>query len=55
MKLEIDAIALWLIPVGIALWFMIWVLWHWQKEEHRQSHHRNQSFGSHSSLYRNWW
>ena len=36
MKLVLDAQMLALIPVGIALWFMIWVLWNWRKEERRK-------------------
>jgi hypothetical protein len=36
VKLEFDAEMLALIPVGIALWFMIWVLWNWRKEERRK-------------------
>jgi hypothetical protein len=36
VKLEFDAVALWLIPVGIALWFMIWVLLNWRREERRK-------------------
>ena len=35
MKLEFDAVTLWLIPVGIAIWFMIWVLLNWRREERR--------------------
>jgi hypothetical protein len=44
MKLIIDAEMLALIPVGIALWFMIWVLWNWRKEERRER------FRSHADL-----
>jgi len=55
MKLEFDAVALWLIPVGIALWFMIWALWNWRMEERRHGHRRNHSFGASGSLHRNWW
>jgi hypothetical protein len=33
-----------LIPVGIALWFMMWVLWNWRKEERRKR------FRSHADL-----
>jgi hypothetical protein len=36
MKLVIDAEMLALIPVGMALWFMMWVLWNWRKEERRK-------------------
>lgn len=35
MKLEFDAEMLWLISTGIALWFLVWVLWNWWREEHR--------------------
>ncbi len=35
MKVEFDAEALALIPIGIALWFMIWVLWNWFREPRR--------------------
>ena len=44
MKLVIDAEMLALIPVGIALWFMMWVLWNWRKEERRKR------FRSHAAL-----
>jgi hypothetical protein len=39
MKLVIDAEMLALIPVGIALWFMMWVLWNLRKEERRKRFH----------------
>jgi len=35
MKVEFGAEALWLIPVGFAIWFMLWVLWKWWREERR--------------------
>jgi len=35
MQMEFDAKALWLIPAGLALWFMIWALWNWWREERR--------------------
>ncbi len=35
MTLEFHAESLWLIPVGLALWFMLWVLWNWWREERR--------------------
>jgi len=35
VKMEFNAGMLWLIPVGLALWFMCWVLWNWWREEHR--------------------
>jgi hypothetical protein len=40
MKLVLDVETLALIPVGIALWFMMWVLWNWRKEE-RRKHRRS--------------
>jgi hypothetical protein len=36
MKLEFDVETLALIPVGIAIWFMMWVLWNWRREERRK-------------------
>ena len=39
MKLEFDVEMLALIPVGIALWFMFWVLWNWRREERRKHVH----------------
>lgn len=35
MKVEFDAAEFALIPVGIALWFMVWVLWNWWKDQRR--------------------
>lgn len=35
MKIEIDAVGLWLIPLGLALWFLFWVLWNLWREERR--------------------
>ncbi len=35
MKVVFDAEMFALIPVGIALWFMIWVLWNWSREQRR--------------------
>jgi len=35
MKEVIDAEMLALIPVAIALWFMVWVLWNWWREPRR--------------------
>jgi len=40
MKVVLDAETLALIPLGIALWFMMWVLWNWRKEE-RRKHRRS--------------
>ncbi|MFZ0337772.1 MAG: hypothetical protein WAL45_07050 [Terracidiphilus sp.] len=54
MKLEFDVGMLWLIPVGIALWFMVWVLWSWWREERRQGRGRSQSFGASGHHQRGW-
>jgi hypothetical protein len=35
MKLEFDVGTLWLVPVGFALWFMLWVLWNWWRDQRR--------------------
>ncbi len=35
MTLEIHEQTLWLIPVGLAVSFMVWVLCNWWREEHR--------------------
>jgi len=35
VTVEFHEESLWLIPVGFAVYFMVWVLWHWWKEEHR--------------------
>lgn len=32
MTLELQAHELWLVPLVPALYFMLWVLWHWWKE-----------------------
>lgn len=45
MILEIHEQALWLIPVGLAVSFMVWVLWNWWREEH----HPNEAKAAHSS------
>jgi len=45
MTIEIHDQALWLIPVGLAVGFMVWVLWHWWREEH----HSNEAKPAHSS------
>ena len=34
MTIEIHEQTLWLIPVGLAVGFMVWVLWNWWREEH---------------------
>jgi hypothetical protein len=33
MTIEIHAQTLWLIPVVLAIGFMLWVLWNWWREE----------------------
>jgi len=33
--MEFHSETLWLIPLGLALWFLFWVLWNWWREEHR--------------------
>jgi hypothetical protein len=35
MTIEIHEQTLWLIPVGLAVGFMVWVLWNWWREERR--------------------
>ena len=35
MTVEVHEQTLWLVPVGMAIGFMLWVLWHWLKEERR--------------------
>ena len=45
MTLEIHEQTLWLIPVGLAVSFMVWVLWNWWREEH----HPNDAGQTHSS------
>ena len=35
MRIDFDAETLWLIPLGIALWFLVWVLWRWWLESRR--------------------
>jgi hypothetical protein len=35
MTIEIHEQTLWLIPVSLAVSFMVWVLWNWWREEHR--------------------
>ena len=34
MTIEIHEQTLWLIPVSLAVGFMVWVLWNWWREEH---------------------
>jgi hypothetical protein len=38
MTLEIHEQTLWLIPVGLAVSFMVWVFSNWWREERRPSH-----------------
>jgi hypothetical protein len=40
MTIEIHEQALWLIPVSLAVGFMVWVLWNWWSEEHRTKERR---------------
>ena len=35
MRIDFDPKTLWLIPLGIALWFLVWALWHWWRESRR--------------------
>ena len=37
MAVEFQAESLLLIPVGLGISFMLWVLWNWHKEEKRRS------------------
>ncbi len=36
MTVELNENAPWLILVGLAICFMLWVLWNWWKEERRR-------------------
>ena len=38
MTLEIHEQSLWLIPVGLAVSFMVWVLLNWWREEQHPNH-----------------
>jgi hypothetical protein len=40
MTIEIHEQTLWLIPVGLAVGFMFWVLWNWWREEHHPNERR---------------
>jgi hypothetical protein len=40
MTIEIHAQTLWLIPVSLAVGFMVWVLWNWWREEHPKNESR---------------
>jgi hypothetical protein len=53
MTLEIHEQTLWLIPVGLAVSFMIWVLLNWWREERRPNDgNRNYSSGAEAFQYR---
>ncbi len=52
MTLEIHEQTLWLIPVGLAVGFMVWVLWQWWREEHRPSDAGAYSSGAAGFQYR---
>jgi hypothetical protein len=38
MTLQIGTESLWLAPLGMAIYFMLWVLCSWWREQHRRSH-----------------
>jgi hypothetical protein len=40
MTIEIHEQTLWLIPVSLAVGFMVWVLWNWWREEHPKKESR---------------
>jgi hypothetical protein len=40
MTIEIHEQTLWLIPVSLAVGFMLWVLCNWWREEHRKTEWR---------------
>ena len=40
MTIEIHEQTLWLIPVSLAVGFMVWVLWNWWREEHHMADRR---------------
>jgi len=42
MTIEIHAQTLWLIPVSLAVGFMVWVLWNWWREEHHIADRRTE-------------
>jgi hypothetical protein len=52
MTIEIHEQTLWLIPVGLAVSFMIWVFLNWWQEERRPNDSRNYSSGSAGFQYR---
>lgn len=35
MAVDVQPEGLLLVPAAFAIWFMLWVLWHWWKEEKR--------------------
>jgi hypothetical protein len=35
VAVEFKPESLLLLPAGMAIWFMLWALWHWWKEEKR--------------------
>jgi hypothetical protein len=35
VKIDLNAEILTLIPVGLAIWFLLWVLWNWSREQRR--------------------
>ena len=36
MTIDFNEKSLWLIPAGLAILFMLWVLWNWRREERRR-------------------
>jgi len=52
MTLEIHEQTLWLIPVGLAVSFMIWVFLNWWQEERHPNDGRNFSSGAEAFQYR---
>ena len=36
MAVDVHPEGLLLVPAAFAIWFMLWALWHWWKEEKRQ-------------------
>ena len=43
MTIEIHEQTLWLIPVSLAVGFMVWVLWNWWREEHHMADRRSEA------------
>ena len=52
MTIEIHEQTLWLIPVGLAVTFMIWVFLNWWQEERHPNDGRNYSSGAETFQYR---